>query len=183
MSKKSNYLSVVFSILVGGTVFAQPPGIVLQPGEVYVPGSLRDQNGNPVPDYANPPLPPGMGHPPGMHYPGMRPPWMPPHHPHPPVDVNHDFDRPYPHQVRNRVFRWDQHLQRWVVDEHPPIITDSGIDMHGDVVDPGSVRRVDRMEADANGVIWHITGRYWTSRGVPHVLLQRHVRNSTDSIY
>lgn len=84
---------------------------------------------------------------------------------------------------RKRVFRWDQHLQRWVIDEHQPIITDSGIDMHGDVVDPGSLRRVDRMEADANGVIWHITGRLWTSHGVPHVLLQRHVRSSSGSVY
>lgn len=34
--------------------FGQPPGIVLNPGERYVPGSLRDQYGNPVPDYVPP---------------------------------------------------------------------------------------------------------------------------------
>jgi hypothetical protein len=47
--------SIALMFLVAGSSLAQPPGIMLNPGERYVPGSLRDQYGNPVPDYIPPP--------------------------------------------------------------------------------------------------------------------------------
>ncbi len=66
MSYSRRLFVIVFALCCNVPVFGQPPGIVLNPGERYVPGSLRDQYGNPVPDYVPPqnsriPSSPGLG--------------------------------------------------------------------------------------------------------------------------
>jgi hypothetical protein len=59
--------SIGLMLVVSSSSMAQPPGIVLNPGERYMPGSLRDQYGNPVQDYVPPPHGGGLSSYPGSY--------------------------------------------------------------------------------------------------------------------
>jgi hypothetical protein len=69
--------------------------------------------------------------------------------------------------------RFDWTTGRWVVDTDRKILFGSALDPNRNVIDPGSFQLVDYQQYDANGVLWHYTGRRWTSFGVPHSEISR----------
>jgi hypothetical protein len=143
------FLFLTVMTILSGSVLAQPPGISLQPGEVYVPGSLRDQNGNPLPDSHLLPSSSTIKTP--------------------------NFSNPY---IGNTGFQNEGvYVDPQTGQVHIKIgrerITQSALDPNRDIVDPGSLRNVNRYERDQKGTLWLITGRQWTSFGVPHDDLQR----------
>jgi hypothetical protein len=131
---------------------AQPPGIILNPGERYVPGSLRDQFGNPVPDFY---VSPGANQRPQI----QRP----------------DFTNPdvFNSGFQNEGFTLDPFTGQVTMHVGRSRIKNEALDPNRGIVDPGSLQIINRYERDEYGIQWHITGRVWTSYGRPHSELNR----------
>jgi hypothetical protein len=161
MTQRKFFALLMGQIVLGVSAMAQPPGITLNPGETYVPGSLRDQNGNPVHD----------------RYPSHI-------HSNPPNVIQPDFSNPTISDSGYLPQGWriDPFTGRLVVDVNRDRIKDSALDPNRGIVDPGSLRNIDQWETDANGVVWHITGTEWTSYGVPHSNLRRRTKTQSGGV-
>jgi len=79
------------------------------------------------------------------------------------IDTGHQYAGTY----------YDPFSGRWVVQTSRTSVRASTFDPNRGWVDPGSLRYVNEIQYDANGVAWRVQGYRWTSNGVPHGDLRR----------
>jgi hypothetical protein len=132
-------------------------GIILNPGEQYVPGSLRDQFGNPIHDVY---IVPSTNQRPQT----QRPPIQRP-----------DFTNPtiFDSQFQNEGVVVDPYTGHVIVNVGRDRMKESVLDPNRHIVDPGSLQIIDDYQRDEYGTLWHVTGRLWTSYGTPHSEIRR----------
>ncbi len=69
----------------------------------------------------------------------------------------------------------DPYTGRLIVRTNQNVIGASALDPYRNVIDPGSLQFVNRLEYDPYGRPVRVIGRVWTSFGVPHADLRRTV--------
>lgn len=95
---------------------------------------------------------------------------------YPPTQVYPQYDpNPVVIDTGKRIdgITYDPFTGRLQVSTNQDKVRDSYFDPNRNNVDPGSYRYVNRIETDAQGNRWRVTGYQWTSNGKPHGNLSR----------